>query len=606
MRERDDLNREELLRAFSTTPPEFEAAVDETLRRLTHETEKTRLKRNHRPKLAFALALALVLVVGAAVAVALYPKTTDNLRASYGDSVADQVETYGQTVELGQSFTLGDIQYTFTDAVVHAGILYGTVVAEPVEGANVLLIAEDMDVNDPVGYNFGRGESAPKGAKSYAQTARETGARILITRALPNGLLVDGALIAGESGRSSYVTPDNTVVSTFELGGVQEADSYDVQLSVSNWEITPDGEWLLGETDSAWQSSTWDVNIIPKPAQENTAEVQTQNAAVPEGQLNVSTPNTAAQYGKLPVYELTVRNFMDSVDPAWFNQSGEASRRTNKDYSLTYSDGAELTVSVEALFYAGHEGTEVFHNYGDYDFEHPGDDLAGKLFALACGVELDERVGRREVEAPRDAIPAMTLDEAKAKLNELLSKLGIENTELTWSYGMDLAHINLLNEQRNAAIAENGGIGFTDPCEFSAVTEEDGGWLLMCSAKINGLKADASLLDVSAFVNKDGVAHLNLRSNYALGEVLETLESLLTAEEALAKAVDAAKQSWLPGMAHVIQTPSDAELIYAPETANGLRLVPTWRFTTPADTSSDFVTVDVSAVDGIVLWAPWM
>lgn len=574
--------REELLRAFRPTPPTFEAGVDETLRRLTSGMEEKQVKR----KLAFApaLVLALALLASVAVAAALYPKTADRLRDFYGEDFAAQVEACGMSAELGQSFTLGEVKYTITDAIWNSGILYGTVVAEPVEGANALLIAQDMETSGPVGYNPGYGEIAPEGTKSYAETAKETGAKILLASAVPDGVLVNDALLSGDVGLTATVTPENTVVTTFELGGAQEADSYSVRISVANRELTPEGEAL----DDTALRADWDVTVIPTAPE---------HAAEPE--------NAPAFESALPVYGLTPQNFMETVDPAWFNASGEQSREGN--ITITFCDGATLTISNEAIFYEGHEGTTAFHAYDGSEYEHPAADLAGKLADLAQTAYYDEREGRREKEPERDAIPALTRAEAKEKLDALLEKLGIEDAVEIWSCGMDAERIRALNAERDAAIAESGGKGFDGPYDLSAVTEDDGGWLLVCGTQIDGAwVADDGLLSVSAFVNKDGVANLTLRSMYALGERLETPETLLTAEEALAKAVGAAQKSWIPEMAAYLANPAGTELLYAPSVSGGLRLVPAWRIRAKDAEDGSVFSVDVSAVDGTVLDAPWM
>lgn len=596
MKKTNEPTREALLRAFRPTPPAFEAGVDETLRRLTSETEGKQVKR----KLAFApaLVLALVLLASVAVAAALYPKTADRLRDFYGEELAAQVETYGMSAELGQSVTLGEVKYTVTDAIWNAGILYGTVVAEPVEGANALLIAGDMAVDGPVGYNPGYGETAPEGTKSYAETAKETGAKILLAAVMPDGLLAGGALLSGDVGVTATVTGENTVVTTFELGGAQEADSYAVRIRVANWQLSPEGEAL----DETRLQEAWDVTVTPAAPEDAAAPG---NAPDIEGALELDTPAAYAQSGTMPVYSLTARDFTQTVDPAWFNASGEQSREGNT--TVTFRDGATLMISREAIFYEGHEGTTTFHGYDGSEYEHPANDLAGKLADLARTVYSDERMGRREKEPARDAIPALTRAEAMEMLDALLHKLGIENAAEVWSYGMDAGRIRELGAERDAAIAKSGGEGFDDPYDLSAVTEDDGGWLLVCGMRIGGVCVeDDSLLSVSAFVNRDGVANLSLRSMYAPGEEIETPEALLTAEEALAKAAGAAKKSWIPEMAGYLAHASGAQLLYAPSTTEGLQLVPAWRISAKDTEDGSTFAVDVSAVDGAVLDAPWM
>ena len=601
MNQMNELNREELLRAFKSTPPAFEAGIDRTLRRLTSEKEEPIVRK----KLAFApaLVLALVLLASVALAATLYPKTIERIRSFYGEEHASQIEQYGEIAELGETFTLGEVKYTITDAVWSSGVLYGTIVMEPVDGADILLIAEDMEVDGPVGYNPGYGETAPEGTKSFAETARETNAKIVLAKCVPEGIVVGGEAKSDTVGYSDMVTLENTVLSTFEVYGAQKDDSYVLRLYTSNWEITPEGEWLREEPNDTWKRESWDVTVTPAANETNAeAEGPVNEAQTADGFAVILPEN----YAQPSVYALSARNFMDDVDPAWFNASGEVANEESRSYRVTFADGAELSFAPEAIFYAGHDGVTMFKGYDGTSWEVPQDDLAGKLYDMEFDVYFEELYDGRAPEAAREEIPAMTLADAKATLDALLAKLGIENVELVWSYGMDLAHINSLNDERNAKIAENDGMGSTPAFDLSAVTEEDGGWALQGAARVGGLQADRAMLDVSAFVDRHGVSHLSLRQNYILGEVTATPEELLSAEQALTKAIDAAGKSWIPEMAEQLPEAMSAELVYAPQTAKGLSLVPAWRISA-LDSQKDYVfTVDISAVDGALLDAPWM
>ena len=601
MNRMDELNRENLLRAFKSTPPAFEAGIDRTLRRLTSEKEEPIVRK----KLAFApaLVLALALLASVAVAATLYPKTIERIRSFYGEDHASQIEQYGEIAELGETFTLGEVKYTITDAVWSSGVLYGTIVMEPVEGADILLIAEDMEVEGPVGYNPGYGESAPEGTPSFAETATETGARIVLAKCVPDGIVVGGEVRADTVGYSDMVTTENTVLSTFEVYGAQKDDSYVLRLYTSNWEITPEGEWLREEPNNTWKRENWDVTVTPTANEANAEE----DGPVAEAQTSDGFAVILPQEYETPhVYALTARNFMNDVDPAWFNQSGEVGKEESRSYLVTFADGAQLSFAPEAIFYAGYDGVTTFKGYDGTSWEVPQDDLAGKLYDMAFDVYFEELYDGRTPEAPREEIPAMTLADAKATLDALLAKMGIEDMELVWSYGMDLAHINSLNDERTAKIVANDGKGSTPAYDLSAVTEEDGGWALKGVTRVGGLKADNAMLDVSAFVDKNGVSHLSLRQNYILGDVTATPEELLSAEQALTKAIDAAGKSWIPEMADSLREAMSAELVYVPQTAKGLTLVPAWRISA-LDGEKDYVfAVDISAVDGALLDAPWM
>lgn len=591
--------REELLRAFGSAPPAFEAGIDRTLRRLTSEKEEPVVKK----KLAFApaLVLALALLASVALAATLYPKTVELIRKDYGDDFANQLETYGVHADIAQSITLGDVRYTFTDAVWNAGVLYGTITMESAEDANALLICEGVEAGGPVGYNPLYGEQAPEGTKSYAETAKETGAKILLCKALPQGLIVDGACAGGEMGISEKVTPENAVVASFELYGVQQADSYPVRIDAMNTEVSPEGEALRAERSDTTRRQSWDVTVTPEAKEESAP---TEPEAVNADGMTVTAPDAVMQGGAMPVYALTMRDFTSVAQPEWFNASGAAEGEETQENAFAFADGGKLTLSRETVFYERCEGTEVFHGYDGYSAETPAGDTASKLFLLASGVYADETYRGREPEEPLDAIPALTLEEAEEKLQALLGKLGVTGAQVVWSYGMDVERAQRLNAERDAAIEESGGVGYSDPYDLSGLTEEDGGFLLVARASVDGVCADDSVLDATAFVNKDGVARLSLRSEYAVGGEAAAPDKLIAPEEALRFAVAEARKSWLPELGDDLQHAPSVELVYAPKTAGALTLTPAWRITA-LDEYSDPFSVDIDAVDGALLKAPW-
>lgn len=265
--ERDELERERLLRAFGPTPPAFSAGIDDTLSRLQREQEEKQVKK--KVKFVPVLALVLALLAGIAAAAALYPRTAERFGLFYGESYRKRLER-GDAAELDTSYTLGDVTYTVTDVIYESGVLFGTVVMEPREGANIVLIPEDVDVGDPAGYNIHDGEEAPLDAESYAQIAQERGARIVLAKCVPDGYLLDGELLTGDIGYFDTATADGTIVSSFEVcglnGGIDRAETYTLRMNPHNWEITPQGEWLRGQdgTQDTWLKADWDVTVEPE------------------------------------------------------------------------------------------------------------------------------------------------------------------------------------------------------------------------------------------------------------------------------------------------------------------------------------------------------
>ena len=235
-------SREELLRAFGETPQAFKARIGYTLRRLTADQEERRGKR--KLVLAPVLVLILALLLAGVAAAALYPRTAERFGELYGEDFGARL-LQGDAAESGERCTLGSVTYTVTDVIYEGGVLYGTVVMEPAEGENVVLMPEDADVSEPVGYNIHNGEAAPEDAKTYAQLAAERGARIVMAKCVPDGYVLDSGAMSGDIGYSDTVTQDGAIVSSFELygwnGGIERSDSYTLRFYLSSWEVTPQG-----------------------------------------------------------------------------------------------------------------------------------------------------------------------------------------------------------------------------------------------------------------------------------------------------------------------------------------------------------------------------
>ena len=83
-----------------------------------------------------------------------------------------------------------------------------------------------------------------------------------------------GLVLLDENGEPDSVgydqipQPDGTIRFYFEFagreGGIERAESYDVILSIANWEVTPEGEWLREEPDNTWLKDEWVVTVTPE------------------------------------------------------------------------------------------------------------------------------------------------------------------------------------------------------------------------------------------------------------------------------------------------------------------------------------------------------
>ena len=597
-------SREELLRAFGETPQAFKARIGYTLRRLTADQEERRGKR--KLVLAPVLVLILALLLAGVAAAALYPRTAERFGELYGEDFGARL-LQGDAAESGERCTLESVTYTVTDVIYEGGVLYGTVVMEPAEGENVVLMPEDADVSEPVGYNIHNGEAAPEDAKTYAQLAAERGARIVMAKCVPDGYVLDSGAMSGDIGYSDTVTQDGAIVSSFELygwnGGIERSDSYTLRFYLSSWEVTPQGEWLREEPDNTWVRETWDVTVTPslrahepEPAPEPLSGAQT---VVPEGFA-----------GALPVVAVAQRDFRDTVKPEDFTFARLLETKTY-DESMAYylEGGVVLTVAQDRIDLSAYDGTqEMRFQTADGETKSvtvPRDAVTEYLYGLAARVYYDQSRNSAYADAPQaDDLPLLTLPDAQSELSALLDRLGVAGAQTVYAFAMDMETARTLSDARNAEFAAGAYPGF-DPYDLSGMTERDEGFLLVARGAVDGVPADEAYLYVSAYVTVDGVRALTMSAPFTTGEAGEP-QTLIAPGEALAYAVREAEKSWMPELVPDIGAAPRVELIYA--VRDKARLVPAWQVLAfeEIDGAQWPVTVVVSALDGSVLRAPWL
>ena len=486
-------------------------------------------------------------------------------------------------------------------------MLYGTVVMEPAEGENVVLMPEDADVSEPAGYNIHNGEAAPEDAKTYAQLAAERGASIVMAKCVPDGYVLDSGAMSGDIGYSDTVTQDGAIVSSFELygwnGGIERADSYTLRFYLSSWEVTPQGEWLREEPDNTWVRETWDVTVTP-----SLRAHEPESAPEPLSGAQTVVPEGFA--GALPVVAVAQRDFRDTVKPEDFTFARLLETKTY-DESMTYylEGGVVLTVAQDRIDLSAYDGTqEMRFQTADGETKSvtvPRDAVTEYLYGLAARVYYDQSRNSAYADAPQaDDLPLLTLPDAQSELSALLDRLGVAGAQTVYDFAMDMETARALSDARNAEIAAGAYPGF-DPYDLSGMTERDEGFLLVARGAVDGVPADEAYLYVSAYVTVDGVRALTMSAPFTTGEAGEP-QTLITPGEALAYAVREAEKSWMPELVPDIGAAPRVELIYA--VRDKARLVPAWQVLAfeEIDGAQWPVTVVVSALDGSVLRAPWL
>ncbi len=219
------------------------------------------------------IAFALVALLGTAIAVA-WPATIGWISGMYGDDWANELKS-GTLMPVRQTHVLGQVQYEWLE-VIHVGeateqatpysyqenSLYGTVRITPTAGSNIVLIPEDTELSMFPGYNRHLGEIAPEGTASYLELANRSNAKIILAKAVPRGVLLDGELQEGYEIMYSYSSsPDGSLLYHFQIPNVNTDNAYTIQLRINNWEVTRDGEWLRDGPDSTWLKDDWVVTV---------------------------------------------------------------------------------------------------------------------------------------------------------------------------------------------------------------------------------------------------------------------------------------------------------------------------------------------------------
>lgn len=243
-----------------------EAHIQQVLQQAAPRPRRPRWK-------ALALGFALVALLGTALAAGL-PATIAWIQSFYGQEKAEDLKK-GTLMPVHQVRVLGQVQYEWLDTI-HLGdtgkdefltdsnMLYGSLKITPAKGANIILMPEDYSITDPFGYNLFLGEQAPQGAPSFLDLAKERDAKIILAKAVPHGILVDGVLQEGwEIGYSYRSYPDGSLSYHFEIPMVKTQEEYTIRMRLNNWEITREGVWLREGDSNTWLKEDWELTLRP-------------------------------------------------------------------------------------------------------------------------------------------------------------------------------------------------------------------------------------------------------------------------------------------------------------------------------------------------------
>jgi len=263
------VNRNDLKRMYGSTPISFQNRIQQTLAHSRVQESHTR-----RPVLRVVMATALVMIFTLGVCTAMFhSQVAEYFGWFYGDQLHEELLA-GNIAREEHSVQIGDVIYTLQEVTYIDNGLYGVGRITPAN-EKVVLLTEDYSVTDAAGYGLFYGEEsrAPEGTPTYAELAAKKNAKIVQVSAVPEAVGVDGGTVLPLSsvGYSLLPQQDGSVTFAFEIAtgvAVEDGSEYVIRMWSSNWEVTPDGEWLREEPNDTYLGQNWDAVVYPKPAKE--------------------------------------------------------------------------------------------------------------------------------------------------------------------------------------------------------------------------------------------------------------------------------------------------------------------------------------------------
>lgn len=293
---------EALERLSPPIPADFEQNTKRMLNDIALRKEETVVKTKISIGLAAAITL-LLLTAGIALALTFSSQVTEFFGKLYGNDMRTWLEK-GDVASVNQSFVLDGVEFTLDEVIYCENGLYGVGTIRPQEGSSAVIIPEDHNPDEPFGYDkIGEGgtpEKAPAGAPSIADAARERNGKLLVVRALPDQIGVDGGEMASPESIGYTLTPqrDGSIHFSFEMSdanAVEKGQKYTIKMWASVCEMTLDGQTL----EDTRHGENWTVEITPEPISEVSPAALEPAAPAQTSQTETVVPETA-QTGTLP------------------------------------------------------------------------------------------------------------------------------------------------------------------------------------------------------------------------------------------------------------------------------------------------------------------
>ena len=594
------MKQTDLKKMFGSVPDRFADRVAFAIR----ETEEKPMKQKLTARTALIAAAILVMLMAAAYA-AFSSQVTAFFGTLYGQDTQEWLEK-GDVATPNRTFTLDDVVFTLDEVVYRDNGLYGVGTIRADEGSTAVIFPEDQQPSDPYGYDVygisgNEPEKAPAGAKTFADMAKGTGGRLLMVRALPDLIGVDGGELLSPNAIGYTLVPqrDGSVQYSFEVSDgvvVEKGETYTIQMWVSAWEFSAAGKPLSERP----KGENWTVEIAPAPihsatpvtAETSAGDVTQMEADVEDG-WEFIVPEEYTQTGTLPVYRAIPRDFGGDLKPELFNQSGILSRENGQ---VVYTDEAILVFSPESLFYGEYNGTfDANESNVSEDGSKPSkpdmiplgalSDAITKLATWAAHGWPDTGI---VYELDKTTLTYITQAEAKQTLETLFAELNLTDYVCENTLDMSVERIVELGAELKT---EETFFADLPPYNFSTATVADEGFYL-CYRKSDESRG---LSIIQAYATERGIVNLSIREEYTRGEVYSTPEALVDYHEVLSILPTEINASLFPEkLVSILEVRLNYSAMRAANKADGMVLTPTWLV----------IYLDESAVErGYTCWA---
>ena len=483
----------------------------------------------------------------------------------------------GKIAQVGESVTVGDVVFTLDEVVYRNRGIYGVGTAKPVNTKDVLV---PMDLADDWGT-----WSQKKEGKDLIFLATVTGGRLLTVNCIPDKVGVDeGTMLTVNAGVYNVRNEDGSITYSFETSGyaLEDGTSYQMALDYEMAELSPEGKQVEGSLKI--QSGT--VSFRPVIMAEKAGETENTAAGtevIPQDNYEILTPAVYQETGTLPVRKAVETDFTKLVRPEWFNQSGIL--KDKGDGNLTFNDHAVLQISPELLWYS--EYTDELFDYNQRAREMDEPDLEPAMLpkqALSYGIKdiaanVYWQTGdyTKGITLEKQELTYVSLESAKAQAEELMNRLNLEGYELAWALDMDLDRIKKLGKQYNEFWFEGPGFTNSPRQDYDAAIADDEGYYLYYTP-LGITKISDTRHEISFFINRRGIVFASIRSDFTMGDIIETPKALISPRQALERFSEATGEAWSEiRVARIERVALTYAAVRAENKQDGMVFAPVWQ-----------------------------